>query len=274
MDSGIISNQKDEEVADFLINSGYDDLDVVPISCIQTGSRAYGLHSSKSDRDYLGLHIMDTWQCLEHPKFRDNLQVIRRSFDEDFNKVPPGPTAIMSLDSFELWKATELLLKGAFSIYELVYLPTIHHDTTSEHLISLFREGLTTKIGYAAIGNYKSNWLKKPEVRKKTIMTFYRLLQAIYFLRESEFQWNAQQLWDYLKGNIPAATATLKLYMQPDTRNIPLTEGEVFFVKKELEGLVRETENAIVASRLPDRIPSAVLDEILYVIKSTRGNLI
>lgn len=274
MRSGVIADRKEEEIADFLINSGYGDLDVIPVTCIQTGSRVYGLHSKESDRDYLAIHLMDTWNCLEHPKFRTSLQVIRKSYDQDHNEVTPGPDAKMSLDSFELWKTIDLWIKGAFSIYELLYLPTIHHDPTSEYLLTQMRNGLTTKIGYAAIGIYNSDWRKRPHDRKKTVMAFYRLIQSIFLLREGEFQWNAQQLWDYLEGDIPAAKATLELYMKPNSRKTPLTKEEIYFVEKELEGLVRETKNAIMSSRLPDRVPTTILKEVLHVVKMTRGKII
>ncbi len=62
MEEGILGSS---EVADFVINSAYPD-DVYPISCVLTGSRAYGLDIGESDWDYVGVHVMNTWNCLKH----------------------------------------------------------------------------------------------------------------------------------------------------------------------------------------------------------------
>lgn len=275
MNSGVISNKDEDYIVQFLIDSGYDDLDVIPITCILSGSRAYGLHNENSDRDYIAIHIMGSWNCLEHPKYRPNLQVIRRTFDKDLNRIAPGTSeAKVSLDSYELWKVVDLLHKGGFHIYELLYLPTVHHDPSSDNFISLLRKGLTTKIGLAAIGNCRVQQRKFTFNRKKTIMSYYRLIQAIYFLKENEFQWDVKYLWDYMGNITPAGKATLQLYKDHKQRELPLTEGELYFIQKEYEYLIRETNNAMVASRLPDKVPQDTLKQILNTIKQTRGKLL
>lgn len=275
MHSGVIPSKEEDYIVQFLINEGYENLDVIPISCILTGSRAYGLNNKNSDRDYVAIHIMDSWQCLEHPRYRQDSQVIRRFFDKELNKVAPGTKeSVISLDSYELWKLVDLLQKGAFVIYELVYLPTVHHDPASNTLISLIRQGLTTKIGNAAIGNCLAQQKRNAQNRKKTIMSYYRLIQAIYFLKENEFQWDYQELWQYVDKIIPAGKVTLQLYQDEHQRHTSLTEGELFFIKRELDNLIRETNNAMVASMLPDKCPQKILNKILEVIKKTRGQLL
>jgi hypothetical protein len=257
----------EEKAAEFIINEVYQDLDVIPLSCILTGSRAYGLSTDSSDRDHLAVHIMDTWYCLEHPDYRQGLQLISREYvDEDGSEV--------SIQSFEMWKFISLFMKGGFNVYEILYMPEIHHDPGIDGIIAYMREGLTTKIGHSAIGNCVSTWKRAPDNRKKIIMSYYRLLQAILFLREEEFEWEADALWEYGGNSIPSGQALLKTYMNKETRKDKLSQGEIYFLKIELEMLVGETNKAMMASMLPDKCPKEIRNKILEQTRKMRGNLI
>lgn len=277
MKEGIVQlNQQDEEIAEYLINDGYP-ADVFPISCVLTGSRAYGCHVESSDRDYVGVHLMDTWECLEHPNFRKTPLVIRKQFTKDLEEMKPGTKGgDISLDSFEMWKFIDLLLKGSFVTYEILYMPVIHHDPGSDGLIELCRNGLTNRIGKAAKGNALHDWRKDRKNRKKCVMAYLRLLQAIFYLKEEEFEWKAEALWSYAKpsGLVEAGSEVLSTYMDPQLRKSELTEKELEFVPAEIGGLIDEVDLAMVTTKLPDQCPRRILDEILQRVKRTRSVMI
>jgi len=274
MENGIQTSVTEEEIADFLINDGYPP-ELMPVSCILAGSQAYGLALKDSDRDYVGIHLMDTWSCLEHPDYRPDFQVIRRKFTKDFQEVSPGVKGgDISLDSFEMWKFINLITKGSFVTYEILYMPEIHHDICSNTLIELCRAALNNKIGKAAKCNAFHDWRRDKSNRKKTVMAYYRLIQAIYFLREMEFEWKADSLWDYVKSIIPVGGEVLKQYMDVETRLLALDEGQLDKVASEIEKLVDEVGRAMVITKLPDQSPEAVVKEILQVLINTRSGLI
>lgn len=276
MKEGIQSTVTEEDIAEYLINEGYPE-SVLPISCILSGSRAYGLETEDSDRDYVGIHIMDTWDILEHPDFMPKLQVVRKTFTRDLEEVAPGVKGgDFSLDSFELWKFVSLLLKGSFVVYEILYMPEIHNGMEATNLVSIMREGLTNKLGRAARGNALHDWRKNKPNKKKAIMAYYRLLQAIYYLREEEFQWRAEALWDYPKPvlSLPAADRLLKSYLNPEERKLPIKEAEVNLISLEIEKLIDETDRAMIVTKLPDHCSKVILAEILRRVKRIRGNII
>jgi predicted nucleotidyltransferase len=274
MEDGIQTSVTEDEIAEFIINDGYP-VDIVPISCILAGSRAYGLATTESDRDYVGIHLMDTWECLEHPDYRNDVQVIRRKFTKDLEEVPAGiKGGDISLDSFEMWKFLTLITKGSFVTYEILYMPEIHQDTASGNLIELCRAALNNRIGKAAKGNAFHDWRREKNNRKKTVMAYYRLIQAIHFLREMEFEWRSDVLWDYVKSIIPVGGEVLKTYMSPETRALPIEEGQLSSVANEVERLVDEVGRAMVITKLPDQSSPTVIQEILQVLVKTRAVMI
>ena len=74
----------------FILEHGYDSYNVKPVFQVQVGSRGYGTQVPESDWDFVGVHLADTLDILEHPDFRVNNQVIRRRFTKDFKEVPDG----------------------------------------------------------------------------------------------------------------------------------------------------------------------------------------
>ena len=277
MTEGIVStDKKDEEIADFLLNGGYPH-NILPITCIMTGSRAYGLASTNSDRDYIGIHLMDTNDVLEHPSYRGIPLVVRRQFNEDLESELPGQISnYISLDSFEIWKFIDMIKKGSFVTYELLHMPVVHHDPGANYMIELCQSALTNRIGKIAKGFVFHTWKKRKNTKKDTVMAYYRLLQASLFLREGAFAWLADDLWAYGQPLVDMSCGKdiLEAYMDPDYRQIRLTKDEVLLVGTEIEALINEVEKAMITTRLPDQCPKKVLAEILRVVKTTRAALI
>jgi len=275
MQEGIASCVTEENIAEFLIDEGYPS-DVIPISCILTGARAYGLETESKSRDYVGIHLMSSHECLQHPDFRRSPPVIRKQFTEELEEVSFGNKEGISLDSFEMWKFLDLLRKGSSVVYEILYMPEIHHDPNGESFIIMMREGLTNKIGKTAKNIALHDWRRKKRDKRKTVMAYFRLLQAIHYLREEIFQWDAKALWDYVepKQLIEAGHGILDSYLVNETRHELLSEESVAQVGKELERLLEEVDRAMVATRLPNECPENVLKAILSRLKRTRESLI
>lgn len=275
MREGIASSIEEESIADFLIDEGYPS-DVIPISCVLVGDRGYGLAVDDKERNYMGIHLMSSHECLQHPDFRGSPPVIRKQFTNDLEEVSVFEPGGLTLDSFEMWKFIDLLRKGSFAVYEVLYMPEVHHDLNGEPLIVMMREALTNRIGRAAKDVVLHDWRRKKSSKRKTVMAYYRALQAIYYLREEEFQWDARTLWDYIqpKKLIDVGHETLESYLHQETRYERIADDGIVQAGKELEGLLEEIDRAMVATRLPDRCPEQVLKAILNRLKRTRESLI
>ena len=278
---GIVSIQREEEIASFLIDEAYPQ-DILPISCILTGSRAYELATEDSDRDYLGIHLMSTWECLEHPTYRKNCQVIRKRYSKDLIELTSSGDEIsaVSIDSFEMWKFIDLINGGSYQAYEILWMPEIHHSENVDTLLTLCRYALTNKIGHTARGiasHYIESW---PSNRKKMILAYYRLLQTIHYLLEEEgWEWKAPALWEYASNHsmiadISGGKELLISYMNPETRKIEISQGLQELVHKEIQDLMELTKVAMVATKLPSQVPEKVLRDILSVLKKTRSSMI
>lgn len=272
---GILAPTEDEAVANFLVDEGYEPFDVVPLCCVLSGSRAYGLASYDSDRDYLGIHMMSTWDCLEHPDFRARVQVIRQRFRSDLTEVPAGEKGSdISLDSFETWKFITLYLKGSAVSYELLYLPALHSDPAADSLFTLMRQGVTNRIGKMARGVAMHDWAKNKNNRKKAVMAYYRLMQAVVFLRENEFEWEIGNLLEYMEGSniVNTGKVIIGKYAEPEMRKSPIIEVEA--VGREIHQLIDEVDKAGVTTTLPDQVPKEILEAILQKVKKTRSMMI
>ncbi len=150
-------------------------------------------------------------------------------------------------------------------------MPTIHCDHHTANFIDLMREGCTNRIGRSAKSQAVHTWRKKKDNRKQTVMAYYRLIQAIWFLRDYEFVWECKELIDYAKpsGLINTGESIFKEYMS-SKRNKPLTETEIIEASQELEALVGEVDRAMVATALPNQCPRRILDKILHQVEKTR----
>ena len=269
-------NQADEEISEFIINTGYPS-NTYPVECVLVGSRGYGLNLANSDRDYVGIHFMDTWECLEHPKFRNSPLVLRRQFDESLEEIEPGTKGgSISLDSFEIWKFIELMIKGAPVVYELLHMPYIHQDPSSGELLDTCRSGLSNKIGRAVKGMAYHNWRKRKKDRKKTVITYYRLMQSILYLREEEFEWRAESLVEYTYPSelIPFGQQLFSTYKDPLVRTTQLDDKEVNSAEVEIDRLIEEVDRAMMVTKFPDQYLDKVLNKVLTIVKNTRSRLI
>ena len=105
-------------------------------------------------------------------------------------------------------------------------------------------------------------------------MAYYRLMQAIFFLREGEFEWEIGNLLEYIddSGIVNAGKVVIGKYAEPEIRTSPVTEVEE--IGTEIHRLIDEVDRAGVMTTLPDQVPREILDAILQRVKKTRSTMI
>lgn len=277
MKDGVLRfDERGEEIAEFIINQAYPS-NTYPISCILTGIRGYGINFEGLNKSYTGIHFMDTWECLEHPSYRNSPSILKLRYNENLEEISAGVKKHkISLDSFEIWKFIDLMIKGSPIVYEMLYMPGIHQDPESGDLLDLCRSGLSNKIGKVAKRTTQYNWRRNKSDRRKTIKIYHNLLQAIFYLREEELEWRADQLIEYAKPTniIPLGSELLSTYTSKEISNTPLTNKELNTVSIELDKLIGEVDRAMMITRFPSRYPQNILNEVLSIVKLTRSRLI
>ena len=237
---------------------------------ILSGSRAYNCHIDQSDYDLVGIHIIHSQECLKHPDFRGDNQVIRYKFDHNFEQIN-GKKSFISLDSFELWKFTTLWLKGAFISYELLYQVSPIEEKLLNNIFFLMQEGVTNRIGKAAKGQILHNWGKDKYNRKITINCYFRALQALKLLHKQIFINDARSL--ILNTNL-AGKNIFMTFIDPELRNTQLSNKELVQVNKDFEELSDQLDKAVVFTKLPDQVPKKILENVLQETVKCRLDLL
>lgn len=248
-----------------LINISYANNNSVPIVCTLVGSRAYQLDDEQSDSDFIALHLENSEHCLQHPSFKKDCQVIQKTYSLGLIETPKEQAKI-SIDSFEFWKFITLITKGSFSVYELLYMPPAYARVDFIPLLDLCRCALTSKIAEAAIGLANKNCCDKNKTtNKKAIMAYFRLLQALIFLRENTFEWKADLVFDYHKQRA-AQDLLLKYKTNRSTRRLMVDNPDVFIEINEIIKLVQvaQTQSTLPAAPPQDTL-LAILDALLNV---------
>jgi hypothetical protein len=254
----------EEELANLVVDELYPQ-ETLPISVILGGSRAYGTNSSTSDYDYYGIHLASTGDLLEYPERRPNHQRIEAAYCINGTELVP----CASLTSYEMWRFLDIIKKGGFVAYEILFLPEIHHIQGSDRLIEKMRLLLTSRIGPDAKGIFKRTWGRDRTDKKKTIMAYYRLHQAIYYLQEEIFEWQAEALFSGKSGE-----KLYRDYISGGDRLTPLDDLEVVIVTNDLTNLMDEVDRALISTHLLDKPNERVLLDLLRDLKKIRLSFI
>jgi len=247
MREGVLDNSDNRE--DFILYSVYPN-NIYPVSYILTGLKSYGLTGNWS---YLGIHMMDTSNCLIHPSRRESLQIVQKSYDMNLMETPKGN--YLSMISFELWELQNLIQQGMFQAYELLFMPEIYRNPEMNSILSLCREALNNRIGEQAI-QYSLFQSRRRITSRRVILSYYRLLQAIYFLRERDFEWNIKKLFfECNVSSIAQGQDLLLKYIDGDTTPPKNIFGE-------LSSLMQEVDSTVLHSTLSDISSQSLLDKI------------
>jgi len=268
----------DDDLATTIVEHTYCNYNVIPMSMILTGSRAYGCATSKSDYDLIGIHLTDTWNCLEHPRYQKTDQVINIALDTDLEYVSQSSeSALYSVTSFEVWKFIDIWEKGAFAAHEILFMPTIHHNASIDAIEHLMRQGCSNKIGYAAEHcnrDFKEGDIS-PRNLKRLIYYVYRVLQALYMLQEEVFEWDIQELWDYGQDLlVPSTNILLEKYLDRENQVLIVTPTELEEVLANSQELVKELQKMRALTKLPEKCPPDTLNRLLKCLRTMRGSLI
>ena len=142
--------------------------------------------------------------------------------------------------------------------------------------LNQLRAGITNKIGKSAKTYALNNWEKDRTDQRKIVMSYYRLLQAITFLRDEEYVSDANALWnEYPKFHKFAyGKKVFEKFCNSNFKKTKLSEKEITDTAKELEQLIDEINKASIATRLPDTTADNILLTILDSIVKKRKQLI
>jgi len=246
-----------------------------PLSFSKTGSNVYGL-SFKTNEEFAGIHIENTKDYLQHPEFKQTKDIVRMSFDKDLKLVPEdNKNKKFSITSFEVWKFLSLYLKGSIVAYDILYLSSFYRDPDLKDISDLFQKGITSKIGKSAKTYVLNNWQKDRTDQRKIIMSYYRLLQAIIFLREEEYIVNFNSIWEEYPqyAKLPIGKQVFYNYKTSHYNKTKLTEKEITGTAKEMEFLIDEVNKASITTRLPDTCSKDILSSILDLVINKRIQL-
>jgi hypothetical protein len=246
-----------------------------PVHYVGTGSNVYGL-SNRIHKEHAGIHMLDTREYLKHPNYRIQGDILRLSYSKSGHRVSEDSKEKMySVTSFEIWKFIDLYLKGSIVTYDMLYLSPTYYDSEMSQLLIMLREGITNKIGKEAKTYAMNNWQKDRTDQRKIVMSFYRLLQAIIFLREEEYISEAKILWNYPRfSELTYGKKVFEKFKNQNFKKTRLSEKEITGTAKELEHLIDEINKASISTRLPDATSKDMLLTLMDNIVTKRTQLI
>ena len=184
--------------------------------------------------------------------------------------------AVIAITSFEISKFISLYTRSSIVVYDILYLSPVHIDPQTKKIIDKLKEGITNRIGVSAKTYVLNNWQKDRTNQKRIIMSYYRLLQAIVFLRDEEFVSDASSLWEEFPKfhHFNYGKDLFHKFKDSGFQKIKLTEKELTGTARELEALIDEVNKASLTTRLPDASPKDTLNSILNFVIQKRLNLI
>jgi len=216
--------------------------------------------------------MLDTREYLKHPDCRVQGDILRLSYNKTGQKVlEDSKEKSYSVTSFEIWKFIDLYLKGSIVTYDMLYLSPTYYNSEMLELLDILRQGITNKIGKEAKTYAMNNWQKDRTDQRKIVMSFYRLLQAIIFLREEEYVSDVETIWNYPRfAQFSNGRKVFDKFKQSNFRKTKLSEKEITGTAKELEQLIDEINKASISTSLPEATPKDMLLTIMDNIVTKR----
>ena len=238
------------------IESHLSGLKLSPAKVVLAGSQA-SEHNLESDSDFLGLHLMDTWDVLDFPRDKEKI-VTREQLSLE-----------TSLASFEVGRIPQMFHSGSPELLEILHLPSLLFDSEFEYLFFQCKGVMTQSFGKSMQGMARRlvRHDKYRRSKKYALLTYYKLLQISLFYFEEEFFWKMGNILDYgtefgLKFHEPLFNS----YMKKETRRDLLTEEETSEIRKEVDSLILNL-NSLMGG-YPER--PGDLSDIEETIKSIR----
>ena len=247
-----------------------------PVLYVSTGSNVYGLSNTQND-EYAGIHFTSTLNYLQHPDFKVKTDILRLSYNDKYNLVlEDHPERLFGITSFEISKFISLYTRSSIVVYDILYLSPMYVNPEMIDIVDKLKEGITNRIGLSAKTYVLNNWQKDRTNQKRIIMSYYRLLQAITFLRDEEYVSDASALWEEFPKfhRFTYGKELFQKFKNSDFEKIKLTEREITGTARELEDLIDEVNKASITTRLPDTSPKDILSSLLSSMIQKRLNFI
>ena len=142
-------------------------------------------------------------------------------------------------------------------------------------VLNNLKKGINNKISISSKRYALNNWKKDKKDLRKVIMSYYRLLQAIVFLREEQFVSDINDLWQNQKfNNLIYGRKIYYKFVESNFEKAQLLDSEIAKIADEFQGLIDEVNKASIATRLPDKTSSQTLNPIFDSIIKKRIDLV
>ncbi len=212
-----------------------------PLLYVVAGSRGNRINGINSDYDIVGIHM--------HPDVLHPLEYRREQWDV----ILQQPAQNVSVVSYEAWKYLDLLKRGAFAAYEIRDLPSIFVLPDNGFVQELRQQtSVPTTFVYSSTGNYRKDWPKDKKSRKKAVMSYFRLCQAVGVLTYRKVIHDAAELIKKVDAEVfelPIGTVVLHNYMQESMRKVPLSDELSMEVDMELSRLNHWVDSTVQARK-------------------------
>ena len=150
-----------------------------------------------------------------------------------------------------MWKFISLYLKGSIVVYDVLYLSPTYNNPDMINILNQLREGINNKLGFSSKTYFMNNWKKDRTDQKKIVMSYYRLLQAIIFLRKEEYISNISELWeDPFFNKFIYGKKVFTKFKNSGFEKTRLSEKEITGTARELEQLGYDTYMIFVNTSL------------------------
>ena len=215
-----------------------------------SGAHLYGFASADSDFDLRGVHILPVREVVGLENGRETIEVeeIREGLELD-------------LVTHDAKKFFTLMLRKNGYVLEQLYSPLVVRTSPAhEELKQIGVRCLTKFHAHHYLGFSRTEWKlfeKENPPRVKPLLYIFRvLLTGIHLMRSGELEANLRNLNEIFR--LPYIPELIDRKINGKEKET-LPDADIGFYKSEYERLTTELENAMNASRLPEK-PSAKAD--------------
>jgi predicted nucleotidyltransferase len=221
-----------------------------------TGSHAFGYATDLSDYDIHGVHLLPVEHVLGLASGGDTVE--RKLTDRE----PEVDAATHDLKKFIL-----LLLKGNGNILEDLYSPLVLHTSPLHEELKALGKGCITRMCAAHYAGMARNQQRRMQLNdvKKLLHTYRCLLMGIHLMRSGELEMRIVQL---AKEYRHLQIVDLIMWKQSGIEG--LSQGEMDDHLIAIGALHLQLDDEAAQSRLPERTPQTIRQELEHLLVRTR----
>lgn len=206
-----------------------------------SGSHLYGFPSYDSDCDLRGAHILPIEKVVGLYTERETVEMMETVGDTDVDLV-----------THDIKKYFQMLLGRSGNVLEHIYSPLVQHTTPYFDELREIAKGCVTKNhGHAYRGYAESVWksVEKAPKLKPLLYVFRVLLTGLNLMESGEVEANLMRLTQ--KYRLPYLDDMIAMKLQGSEETL-LDDLDMDFYRQEYRRLVRQLDDARMASELPD----------------------